>query len=52
MPLVVDASVALAWALPYEISPYADAVLTVVERDGSAFACTALEACIEIDERG
>ncbi len=34
MPLVVDASVALAWALPDESSPYADAVLAVVERDG------------------
>lgn len=34
MPLVVDASVALAWALPDESSNYADAVLTVVERDG------------------
>jgi predicted nucleic acid-binding protein len=34
MPLVVDASVALAWALPDEISTYADAVLAVVERDG------------------
>jgi predicted nucleic acid-binding protein len=34
MPLVVDASVALAWALPDEISPYADAVLAVVEQDG------------------
>jgi len=31
MPLVVDASVALAWALPDETSPYADAVLAVVE---------------------
>jgi hypothetical protein len=27
MPLVVDASVALAWALPDESSAYADAVL-------------------------
>src|ERR1017187_5390576 len=34
MPLVVEASVALAWALPDETSPYADAVLSVVERDG------------------
>ena len=34
MPLVVDASVALAWALPDESSPYADAVLTVVEQEG------------------
>jgi predicted nucleic acid-binding protein len=34
MPLVVDASVALAWALPDESSAYADAVLTIVERDG------------------
>jgi predicted nucleic acid-binding protein len=34
MPLVVDASVALAWALPDESSPYADAVLAVVEREG------------------
>jgi len=34
MPLVVDASVALAWALHDESSHYADAVLTVVERDG------------------
>jgi predicted nucleic acid-binding protein len=34
MPLVVDASVALAWALPDESSAYADAVLTVAERDG------------------
>jgi predicted nucleic acid-binding protein len=34
MPLVVDASVALAWALPDENSAYADAVLAVVERDG------------------
>jgi predicted nucleic acid-binding protein len=34
MALVVDASVALAWALPDEISPYADAVLAVVEREG------------------
>ena len=34
MPLVVDASVALAWALPDENSPYADAVLAVVEREG------------------
>jgi predicted nucleic acid-binding protein len=34
MALVVDASVALAWALPDESSPYADAVLTAVEQDG------------------
>jgi predicted nucleic acid-binding protein len=34
MPLVVDASVALSWALPDESSDYADAVLSVVERDG------------------
>ena len=34
MPLVVDASVALAWALPDESSAYADAVSAVVERDG------------------
>ncbi len=34
MPLVVDASVALAWALPDESSSYADAVLAVVETDG------------------
>src|SRR5580693_3830556 len=34
MPLVVDASVALAWALPDEGSAYADAVLAVVEREG------------------
>ena len=34
MALVVDASVALAWALPDESSAYADAVLAVVERDG------------------
>jgi predicted nucleic acid-binding protein len=34
MALVVDASVALAWALPDESSPYADAVLEVVEKDG------------------
>ncbi len=34
MALVVDASVALAWALPDESSVYADAVLTAVERDG------------------
>lgn len=33
MPLVVDASVALAWALPDESSVYADAVLAVVEQD-------------------
>jgi predicted nucleic acid-binding protein len=34
MPLVVDASVGLAWALPDESSAYADAVLTVVEQEG------------------
>ena len=34
MPLVVDASVALAWALPDESSAYAEAVLAVVEREG------------------
>jgi predicted nucleic acid-binding protein len=34
MPLVVDASVALAWALPDESSAYADAVLAVIEREG------------------
>ncbi|MGO8813252.1 MAG: hypothetical protein ACLQVG_01105 [Terriglobia bacterium] len=34
MPLVVDASVALARALPDEISLYADAVLAVVEQEG------------------
>ena len=34
MALVVDASIALAWALPDESSTYADAVLAVVERDG------------------
>lgn len=34
MPLVVDASIALAWALPDETSSYADAVLAVVEREG------------------
>ncbi len=32
--LVVDASDALAWALPDESSTYADSVLAVVERDG------------------
>lgn len=32
--LVVDASAALAWALPDESSAYADAVLAVVEQDG------------------
>ena len=32
--LVVDASVALAWALPDENSSYADAVLAVVEQEG------------------
>jgi predicted nucleic acid-binding protein len=34
MPLVVDASVGLAWVLPDESSAYADAVLAAVERDG------------------
>ena len=34
MALVVDASIALAWALPDESSAYADAVLVVVERHG------------------
>ena len=34
MALVVDASIALAWGLPDEASPYADAVLAVVEREG------------------
>ena len=34
MPLVVDASIALAWALPDESSAYADAALAAVERDG------------------
>jgi predicted nucleic acid-binding protein len=34
MPLVVNASIALAWALPDESSDYADAVLAVVEREG------------------
>jgi predicted nucleic acid-binding protein len=34
MALVVDASIALAWALPDETSTYADAVLAVVEQDG------------------
>jgi predicted nucleic acid-binding protein len=33
MALVVDASVALAWALPDESSVYAEAVLAVVERE-------------------
>jgi predicted nucleic acid-binding protein len=32
--IVVDASVALAWALPDEISSYADAVLALVETEG------------------
>jgi predicted nucleic acid-binding protein len=32
--LVVDASVALAWALPDESSAYAEAALVVVEREG------------------
>lgn len=34
MPLVVDASIALSWALPDESNDYADAVLTLVEREG------------------
>ncbi len=34
MPLVVDASVALAWALPDESSAYAEAVLVTVEKEG------------------
>jgi predicted nucleic acid-binding protein len=34
MPLVVDASIALSWALPDESSVYAEAVLAVAERDG------------------
>jgi predicted nucleic acid-binding protein len=34
MPLVVDASVALAWGLPDESSAYADTILAVVEREG------------------
>jgi hypothetical protein len=34
MPLIVDASVALAWALPDESSAYADGVLAVVEQGG------------------
>jgi len=32
--LVVDASIALAWALPDESNSYADSVLAVVEREG------------------
>jgi predicted nucleic acid-binding protein len=34
MPLVVDASIALSWALPDESSVYAERVLAVAERDG------------------
>lgn len=34
MALVVDASVALSWALPDESSSYADAVLSVAESEG------------------
>jgi predicted nucleic acid-binding protein len=34
MALVVDASIALAWALPDESNAYADAVLAAVEREG------------------
>lgn len=33
-PWIVDASVALAWALPDESSAYAEAVLAVVEKEG------------------
>jgi predicted nucleic acid-binding protein len=33
-PLVVDASIALSWALPDQSSLYAEAVLAVAERDG------------------
>ena len=40
MPLVVDASVALAWGLPDESSAYADAVLAVVEQEGLACSRT------------
>jgi predicted nucleic acid-binding protein len=32
--LVIDASIALAWGLPDEISLYADAALMVAEQDG------------------
>jgi predicted nucleic acid-binding protein len=32
--LVVDASIALAWALPDETSAYAEAALSLVEREG------------------
>ena len=32
--LVVDASVALSWALPDESSAYGEAALAVVEQDG------------------
>lgn len=34
MSLVVDASIALAWALPDESSVYAEAALVAVEREG------------------
>ncbi len=34
MPLVVDASIALSWALPDESSVYAETGLAVAERDG------------------
>lgn len=34
MALVVDASIALAWAFPDESSIYADSVLAAVEREG------------------
>jgi predicted nucleic acid-binding protein len=58
MPLVVDASVALAWALPDESSVYADAVLTVVEREGlrvtsadeTAFLAALSKLRIEVEE--
>jgi len=33
-PIVIDASVALAWALPDESSPYAEAALIVAEQEG------------------
>jgi len=35
MPLVVDASIALSWALPDESNVYAEAVLAAAERDGA-----------------
>lgn len=34
MPVVVDASVALAWALPDEGSAYADLVLSIADAEG------------------